>query len=74
MVVRYPFLLLAELRRDVAVLCGALDQGRLSPAEKSLLRLALQFSRSDEPPSIEQLATIVAMVGSIAKKQKPEHS
>jgi hypothetical protein len=67
-VVHFPFLMLAELRRDVARVCRALDEGRLSQADARLVRFALQLSRLPRP-NRERVAMIVAIVGSIAAEE-----
>jgi hypothetical protein len=62
---RYPFEMFVELRRDVAIVCRAFDEGRLSAADKDMLQLALDgLSRMSR--NSEEMAMAVAIIGSIA--------
>ena len=64
-VTHYPFEMFATLRRDVATLTHAWDNGQLSEADKKLLRFALELV--DAPcPTSERVAMIMAIVGSVA--------
>jgi hypothetical protein len=63
-IVRDLFVLLADLRRDIAVLGRAFDEGRLSEADQHQLRFACDLINSEQP-GLKDLATAMAIIGSI---------
>lgn len=65
-VVRYPFAMLVELRRDVAAVCRAWDDGRLSDADKHHLRFAYDLIHSNCPDASD-LATAIAIMAKSLK-------
>lgn len=68
-VVRYPFEMFAELRRDVASVCRAWDDGKLSDADKRYLRFAFDLIHSNCPDAAD-LATAMAMIRSMADEKQ----
>jgi hypothetical protein len=68
-VVRYPFAMLAELKRDVASVCRAWDDGKLSDADKRHLRFAFDLIHSNCPDAAD-LATAMAMIRSMADEKQ----
>jgi hypothetical protein len=64
-VVRYPFAMFAELRRDVASVCRSWDDGKLSDADKRHLRFAFDLIHSNCPDAAD-LAMAMAIVRSMA--------
>ena len=64
-IVRYPFALLADLRRNVAILSRAFDEGRLSEADQHQLRFACDLINSEQP-DVKDLATATAIIGYIS--------
>jgi hypothetical protein len=60
-VVHYPFEMFAELRRDVASVCCAWDDGKLSDADKRHLRFAFDLIHLNCPDAAD-LATAMAII------------
>jgi hypothetical protein len=68
-VVRYPFEMFAELRRDVAAVCRAWDDGMLSDADKRQLRFAFDLIHSNRPDAAD-LATAMAIIRSMTDEKQ----
>jgi hypothetical protein len=68
-VVRYPFEMFAELRRDVASVCRAWDDGKLSDADKRHLRFAFDLVHSNCPDAAD-FAMAMAIIRSMADEKQ----
>ncbi len=66
-VIRYPFEMFAELRRDVAAVTQAWDAGRLAEDDKERLRFAYELAHMRRPMTRERMAAVVAIIGAIAE-------
>jgi hypothetical protein len=74
-VVRYLFEMLAELRRNVATLTRAWDDGQLSARERFAMGLALDLIWLPGY-SPERIATAMAIIGAMAEEHAgpyPQH-